>query len=781
MALTPLFTIQPAFTSGEISDEVNSRVDLDQYKSALLLAQNAVIRPFGSVCKRQGSRYIADAKYHDKPIRLEEFTASGNVSFLLEFGVKYFRVYQMGKLLAEVETVFDETDIPNLHFNQSADTMFICSGEKPVQALQRITDTQWTIREYALNPMPFEDINTDKGIKLKVSNNKLIASIDMFTDDMVGDQFKILHRIGTQSYVESGTPYDRRVPNGIANNYNIEHINATHSAASEVADYEIEDGKLSWSITTHGTWTGSVTIQTSEDNGNTWLDYKVYKSNDDTNVTDSGTFVNTYTTSRVITNISKGKNTFEYKIHSHTGFGIVSIKKVLSPREVEVDYILKPAKDTETYLWNRGSYGKSHGYPKMSVFFQDRLVFANTKKGSNKVWMSRTGDYPNFGIEKASGTLTDDSAITLSIINRKLFSVRHLVPATDLIILTDGNEWIISGGKTVTPNDISPRIQTQFGAAKAQPEYIGNRCVFVTDRGNNVRDMAYDYTRDGYSGNDLSILAKDTLRDVKLLKSTYVQNPDSIICYVGDDGVLRCMTYIAEERVNGWSRYMTDGKFIDCEAVAEHENDALYVVVDRTIGGVAKRYIEKLEALTTYKVGDNFFLDSFVHESHDENVSSIRANHLIGKEVTIVVDGVVHPKQVVPSSGVVELTTTGKDILVGLDFEFRIEQPTFEMQLNDGTIQGRFMRLNGAILRLVNSKGGQCGHNFETMDDIETMDEYGYYTGDYDVTFPQGSNGFNEQCHVCIRHNEPYPFNLKAIIRNLSYGGGRHENINRGV
>ena len=88
MALTPLFTIQPAFTSGEISDEVNSRVDLDQYKSALLLAQNAVIRPFGSVCKRQGSRYIADAKYHDKPIRLEEFTASGNVSFLLEFGVK---------------------------------------------------------------------------------------------------------------------------------------------------------------------------------------------------------------------------------------------------------------------------------------------------------------------------------------------------------------------------------------------------------------------------------------------------------------------------------------------------------------------------------------------------------------------------------------------------------------------------------------------------------------------------------------------------------------------
>lgn len=40
-----IYVIQPAFTTGEISPAVGSRVDLEQYKSALLNAENTVIRP----------------------------------------------------------------------------------------------------------------------------------------------------------------------------------------------------------------------------------------------------------------------------------------------------------------------------------------------------------------------------------------------------------------------------------------------------------------------------------------------------------------------------------------------------------------------------------------------------------------------------------------------------------------------------------------------------------------------------------------------------------------
>ena len=83
------YVIQPSFTTGEISDDVSSRVDLEQYKSGLLLAENAVIRPYGSVCRRQGSQYIAHAKYDDKATRLVEFNYKDNESYLLEVGHRY--------------------------------------------------------------------------------------------------------------------------------------------------------------------------------------------------------------------------------------------------------------------------------------------------------------------------------------------------------------------------------------------------------------------------------------------------------------------------------------------------------------------------------------------------------------------------------------------------------------------------------------------------------------------------------------------------------------------
>ena len=41
----PIYISQLAFTTGEVSPDVSSRFDLEQYKSALLEAENVVIRP----------------------------------------------------------------------------------------------------------------------------------------------------------------------------------------------------------------------------------------------------------------------------------------------------------------------------------------------------------------------------------------------------------------------------------------------------------------------------------------------------------------------------------------------------------------------------------------------------------------------------------------------------------------------------------------------------------------------------------------------------------------
>ena len=43
------YDLQPSFNSGEISPDVANRTDLDKYKSALLTARNAYVRPYGAV------------------------------------------------------------------------------------------------------------------------------------------------------------------------------------------------------------------------------------------------------------------------------------------------------------------------------------------------------------------------------------------------------------------------------------------------------------------------------------------------------------------------------------------------------------------------------------------------------------------------------------------------------------------------------------------------------------------------------------------------------------
>lgn len=60
------YTLQPAFTGGEISSDVASRIDLDKYQVALLQAKNAIVRPYGAVRKRSGFLYCGPCKYHDK-------------------------------------------------------------------------------------------------------------------------------------------------------------------------------------------------------------------------------------------------------------------------------------------------------------------------------------------------------------------------------------------------------------------------------------------------------------------------------------------------------------------------------------------------------------------------------------------------------------------------------------------------------------------------------------------------------------------------------------------
>ena len=762
----PIYISQLAFTTGEVSPDVSSRFDLEQYKSALLEAENVVIRPYGAVAKRQGSQYVGQVKYSDKPTRLFEFTTNTNNSFMLEFGDKYIRVWNYGIYTGiEVTTPFTSDILFDLNCNQSGDVMFICSGKYPIQTLSRYSDTDWRMSTYKLTEQPYDEINTDNGHTLTVNGDTITSTKDLFTQDMVGSVIQIAYYVEAVHTKSAGEVVEKKVKRymkaqTIEKTYN--NINYNVGAFST-------DTELSWKFTTHGTWEGTVKLQISNNDGQTWKDYRTYTSKNDYNVTDTGK-IEAGARLKYVSDIKSGSVNCDLSIMPFTQYGIVEIKSVTDAKNAKVN-VLNGIKEGEpSYQWKLGSWNRGRGYPKLCTFYQDRFVVAATDSKPNFIWFSRTGDYPNFGVEKVEGTITDDSAITLPVINRKMCEIRHLVPANDLIILTSGNEWIVRGDKTITPTNCNLKTQTQRGALSCEPQFIGNRCVFVQERGGTVRDMGYSYESDNYTGQDLTLFVKTLVKGHLAVTSAYAQDPDSIIYYVRDDGQLNCLTYIPEQKVYGWSHFVTNGKYRYVESVAEGEQDTIYFVVDRVINNKSVKCIERSIPLYTEDNSD-VFLDCYVKVANSIKTDYINAPHLVGQMVDIVIDGQQMPSRVVPPTGVIKLDGKANVITVGLPYTTKIKIPNVEQQINDGTLQGRVATVSRVVLRMYKSFGGKVGRTFDRMDDI-TLPPNELFTGGKPVILPKMGINYSTDTSICIKHSDPFPFNLLSITRIVEIGGG---------
>lgn len=529
-----------------------------------------------------------------------------------------------------------------------------------------------------------------------------------------------------------------------------------------------------WKIITHGTWTGDVTVQISKDNGASWEEYRKYSSKDDFNASESGT-VETPCVLRAVCSISSGTCGVDLTALPYTHEGTVKITEYVSATQVKADVIteLGSTEATPDFCW--GAWSDEFGYPSCVCFFQDRLCFACTTKQPYMLWMSRTGDYGNFGVEKADGTVTDDSAVALSFISRKQFNILHIVPTTDLIVLTDGNEWLVSGASTVTPTEANPKNQTSRGSTDVEPIAIGSKLVFVQRRGKVVRDMGYSFENDQYDGADLTLLAKHLTQKTTITDDAYKQEPDSLIYFVTADGRILCLTYVKDQNVYAWSTLDTDGEFEAVCNIGGAEEDTVYCIVKREIGGETVRYIESFSPYPdTDAPNDYIMLDCA--KSMTVTAREVSGfGWLAGKTVTVLADGREHKDIAVDEEGNLELPVPATNIVVGLSYQSVIELPNLTIQAQDGSIQGRKKKVSTVYMQLTNSLGGYLGHTENETDEIK-YDEFSEYTGVKlfngikEMTMPNTPlGGFLEDSSVLIATSAPYPFNLALVVRAVAF------------
>lgn len=747
--MASIYVIQPAFTTGEISPAVGSRVDLDQYKSALLNAENTVIRPYGGCYRRQGSKYIGELKSSTQDAILVSFYNSETDAYLLEVGVQYIRIWKDGAYTGiEISTPYSNPK--GLQFSQSGDVMYICSGQYPVKLLRHKQDG-WDLIDMEITE-PYYDAILDAVVDNKVTPSGTSGTVTIssqaaiFHSGMEGGYIQLNQKVGSQT---------------LSGSWGEETTTWTSG--------ELYVGEK-WKIVTHGTHHYEILLQKREKKSSIWREYRKYTSNDDQNYTESGSETEGCYL-RLIVKVWNDDAASESKLtvdltrlpYTHTGTAKITAVNSGTTITATVKDVFGSTDETADYALS--SWNSYYGFPQQSCFFQDRLVFAANYKNPYSLWMSKTGDYPNFSVEKVDGTVTDDSAIKMDLIVRNSYQIRHLVPSQDLVVLTSGNEWVISGDSVLTPTKAYPKSQTMRGSSTCLPQHIGNRIVHVQRSGSTVRDLGYQYESDNYNGDELDILATHLVKNHKLLSSAYCQEPDSTLFFVRDDGVLLAFTMIREQKVFAWSHFVTDGKYKWIVAIPRNENDELYAIVERTVNGQPKRYLEQFAVM---RDDTDQYADSYVTGSG----TTIALPHLVGKTVTIVGDGIRQKDEVVPADGMVHLDESYSRIIAGLPYTTKIEQPGMEVSLREGTLQGRVHKINAVTLRVEDTYGGKIGLTFDKMDELKYTDEYTLFSGDLTQSVPLYDIGANTRNHLCIMSDEPYPFKLNAIIKEVSIDGG---------
>lgn len=261
-----------------------------------------------------------------------------------------------------------------------------------------------------------------------------------------------------------------------------------------------------------------------------------------------------------------------------------------------------------TDVWAVGAWSPRYGYPSEVEFYADRLWFAGTPTDPQVIWASCIGDYTNFG---RSSPIVDSDAVTFAINARQVNTVKDLVPLDNLLVMTSGGEFKVTGGsdEVVTPSTINVKNQGNAGTGDVQCKLIGDSAIFIQEEGQRVRDLSYQFEKDGFRGNDISVWADHLFAGYTVQWIEYWKAPWQVVWFTRNDGVRVGCTYMPEQEVIGWHWHDTDGAFLDACSLPGKEESECYFLVERFIDGEYVKCIEQQAPTRAPSESDLWFVD----------------------------------------------------------------------------------------------------------------------------------------------------------------------------
>lgn len=711
-----LTLIQTNFTAGEVSPRMLGRVDLARYQNGAEIIENAWPVIHGGCVRRDGTLQVAAAKFPDKKTRLIPYVFNTEQAYMCEFGDFYVRIFYPNGVYTGVELVspYSHDVLERTDYVQGADTMFIFNARVPTYRLRRLADTEWSLAPAPFVTKPFDEKGVDYTSSITFSDPSVGVGR---TATAVASAF-LASDVGREIWSGGGVARITGVTS--ANVVTVDILNAFTAAVRPT--WSLKGSPQTTNTLSAATPVGGSVSMTLGAAG--WR------------VEDIGKFV---------------------KING----GLLEVSTYTSPtvasgiiRSAPTSAVASPANawSLEASVWN-----DIDGYPGTGTLYEQRLAMAGSANYPQTIWESRTGEYLNFEL----GT-KDDDALSYNLSSDQINPILHMGQINALIPLTYGGEFTVSGGveKAITPTNIRAKNPSVYGCNRVRPVRIGNELYFVQRANRKLRAMAYKYDSDTFGSPDMSVLSEHATKS-GIVDMAYQQEPESILFLVRADGVMATMTVDRDQDVIGWARQITDGAFESAASIPTADGDQVWVVVRRTVNGQNVRYIERF--------AQGIRVDCGISATSGPGSAVWGGlNHLEGKTVDIVADGVVMQQQAV-TGGQVTLPRTAKTVQIGLHFKTTIKTLTPEVAGSTGSVQGNSMRIGEVSLRFLETIG--CKINGQTVAfrnlGAQVLDQPPeLFTGVHRMENLGWDRG---QASLVIEQDQPLPFHLLSVIKKATF------------
>jgi len=728
------------FAGGEAAPSLYGRTDTVPYFACAKTLENVLVTHYGSAFKTPGTHYVSRTKA-SAAVKLIPFIFSTGDSYMLEFGNLYMRVFRQGGSVVETAT--------NISGITKADPAVVTvSGTAPANGS--------TI-----------DIESVGGM-VEVNNRRFkVANRTSTTFELTDEDGNNIDSSGYTTYTTGGTiekVYELVTPYATADLSKLRFTQQADIMYIDCAGYAPRKlsrfGHTNWTIAEYVydqyTWPAFLDLNTTA-----------------TTITPSATTGSITLTASASLFVAGHVDTYMRIVHSTTQ-GYVKITAYTDATHVTASVIATLGGTGATDDWAECAWSGLKGYPEDCKFYENRLYHIATTTNPLAVWGSVIDEYENYQRETGTDlTNTDEDSVFFVANAAQVDKLLWIYPTATLNLGSAGGPFTMSNSSATevisATNPPTTKQQNENGSANIVPVRIGSYVYYVERSGKVLGQFAYSLDQDAYITDNVTYLS-DHILDGGVKEMALMRYPYNILWAVLNDGTIATLTREQKNEVKGWTRQSWVGDVENVAVIPNGEEDQVWFVINRTIDGVARRYVEYLSAIGFDDVEDAFFVQSGLTYDGVATTTISGLDHLEGETVQVLVDGATHPDRVV-TDGAITLVSEAQKVHAGLGYDATIETLDIEAGAAMGTAQARPKLLGRCSVRLKDSVGCLVGTvdkqdviPFRSSDD--NMDEaLPMFSGDREVVFPQGWT--KEKC-IVIKQSLPLPMHCLAIYPKIT-------------